>query len=401
MGYYFDIKITISREPVRADTLTTPAIAEAVVQQIRRRRSLSRIDLARELEIAPSTVGIHVDRLVGEGYLTEGRRVRAGSGRPPTAIELNAEAGQFIGVDLDAREIYAVSVDFAQVVSRQHVQPLRASAKASDVVGRIADVVEQVRDPAKSLLGIGLALPGTVDAERGIGLHYEFIRGWRNVDVASELRNRFDTQVLAENNIRAMALAEQWFGQGSPFQSFVCIGIRSGIGCGIVVDGELFRGANGFAGEIGGWPIDSSSRERRTLEQVASLRAIQETLKQSILAGRRTSLKLSRRILQVPELLAAVTSGDHLACTAVRQAAETLGTVIAQMSIALNPEGILICGPLAVLEGNFLSTIRSMVEASLPKDHSRLPTILGSQLGESTGALGAAALAAHAWKVAD
>lgn len=374
-----------------------PSIADSVVRQLRLRHGVSRVELARQLAVAPSTVGIHVDRLVDDGFLREGRLLRTGSGRPPTVVELNPEAGQFIGIDLDAREIYAVSVDFAQRKIQQRIEPIRPTDRADDVVSRIATAIESVRDDSRELLGVGLAIPGTVDAESRIGLHYEFIEGWTNVEIGSRIGAAFDVPILIENNIRAMALAERWFGSGVDCENFLCVGVRSGIGSGIVLNGELYRGVNGLAGEIGNWPVASNGSGTVTLEQIASLRVIQQTLTRVIHAGHPTGLKLVNRTVPVEQILAQAAAGNPLVQDTLKTAANAIGQVLAQLSLTLNPSRLIICGPLADLETAFVSPLRESMTAVMPAFHSRIPEVICSNLGQLTGALGAAALATQAW----
>ena len=105
----------------------------ALIREVRRRDASSRVQLARSLHLAPSTVGLYVDRLIGEGYLREGPKLLGGSGRPATIVELNPQAGEFIGVDFDARLIAATSVDFSQQVRQQTQRAVRASDTAPEV----------------------------------------------------------------------------------------------------------------------------------------------------------------------------------------------------------------------------------------------------------------------------
>src|SRR5581483_3528010 len=112
---------------------------------------------------------------------------------------------------------------------------------------------------------------------------------------SAELSPAFHVPIHLENNIRAMALAEQWFGEARGVEQFVCIGVRSGIGAGVVVNGRLHRGSNYPAGEIGGWPreIDTNGHDHvTTLEQVASVRSILTRLTDAMKSGAKTSMAL-------------------------------------------------------------------------------------------------------------
>jgi predicted NBD/HSP70 family sugar kinase len=236
-----------------------------------------------------------------------------------------------------------------------------------------------------------------------VAVDYEFIRGWREIPLADQLSRKFGVPVYLENNIRAMALAERWFGRARHVQNFVCLGVRSGIGAGVVIDGKLHRGLGNMAGEIGGWPCPSIGHEIKalpsgTLEHKGSVRAILQQLTEEIRGGTRTSLKVNgTRTVTIEEVLRAARRSDPLVIKILHQTAQYLGRTICQINLLLNPELIIIAGPLAELEDGFLKPIHDVVERLTPKLHGRVPRIEASQIGEFGGALGAAALALHHW----
>src|SRR5580658_8011057 len=246
-----------------------------LLRRVRAQEGLSRIELARSLNLAPSTVGIYVDHLIQEGFLSEGKRVGTEFGRPPTALGLNAQGGRFIGVDFEARNIMATAVDFSQKPLKQFHDTIAESDSVENILKKIEHAIREVtsNDPRR-VLGIGVGVPGSIDPVHGIARQYKHIRGWNNIPLVERLTGRFSVPVFLENNIRSMALAELWFGQGRGLEDFICLGMRSGIGAGIIVDGHVYHGSNNLAGEIGDWPCDGAS----TLEEIASLRGIQAAL---------------------------------------------------------------------------------------------------------------------------
>jgi len=374
-------------------------IVSSVMQKLRLLKSISRVELARQLSVAPSTVGIHVDRLVELGFLRQGHRQESGSGRPATLIELNPEAGQFIGIDLDSREVHGVSVDFAQRVLRDRTVSVRSNESASNVLELIESVIEDVRDQSRELLGIGIGVPGTVDIRKGMALHYQFIRGWRNIPLVKRLEERYLTPVHIENNIRAMAMAERWFGQGKEVENYICLGVRSGIGSGLILNGELYRGLHHLAGEIGCWPCSLSDDGKvMPLEQVASLTAILQKMTEGVRAGESTTLSLFRGRVTVEKMVEAVSQEDKFCCDVLGRAGELIGQVIAQMTLMLDPQKIIIAGPITKAGDAFLSPLRHSLNKFLPAMHAKEPEVSYSELGELVGALGAAALAVHAWE---
>ncbi|MBI1346784.1 ROK family protein [bacterium] len=376
--------------------MATLDIDTTVVRHLQLSRQASRVDLARRLSVSPSTMGLHVDRLLDRGYLCETPSAVTLAGRPPKVLGLNPDAGEFLGLDLDAREIYGVSLDFAQRPLKECTVPIAARDDARQILFRMEQVLNHLHDRQRPLLGIGIAAPGAVDIQQGLGLHYQFIRGWKQLPLVAHFQEQFEMPVCLENNVRAMALAERWFGQANEIDHALCLGIRSGIGSGVLMHGELYSGSTGLAGEIGGWPI--RRRSATTLEDFASLRAILNRLTTAVRRGKPTSLTMTRNRVTSAALFQAITERDALTWKVLREAAREVGRAVAQMILLLNPQRVILCGALAPVEAAFVEPLRQAVRDHLPLIHAQLPDIVASTLGDRVGALGAAALAARHWQ---
>jgi N-acetylglucosamine repressor len=391
---------------VKTKQKAVAALESLLIQHLQLGDGVSRIELAREMDLAPSTIGLYVDRLIDDGYLLEGQKSPRSAGRPPTLLELNPEAGQFVGVDFEARQLTATAVDFSQQTLERRQETIRSSDNVDGVLEKIKRAISSVAGRRRGLLGIGVAVPGSVDTKRGLAVHYEFIRGWRDVPLVDQLAQAFDVPIYLENNIRAMALAERWFGQARDVDNFVCMGIRSGIGAGVVINGQLHRGRNNLAGEIGAWSCPTEDGKlaspTATLEQQASVRAILRQVTDAVLAGDKTSLvlKSNRATVTLEEMLEAARDGDLVVRQVLERTGRVLGRTISQINLLFNPEQVIIAGPLAALGNVFLARIQEVVEDLTPALHAQTPRIVASQLGEFGGALGAAAMAVHQWKPA-
>jgi glucokinase len=305
-------------------------------------------------------------------------------------LELNSAGGRFVGVDFEARNLMATAVDFSERPLRQIHKAIRAADSAGQILDRIEQAIAEVmdRDP-RSVLGIGVGVPGTIDPHSGVALQYEFIKGWRDIPLGSRLAKKFGVPVFLENNIRCMALAELWFGGGRGLQDFVCIGVRSGIAAGVIVNGHLLRGSRNRAGEIGHWRCPATGNAR--LEHVASLSAMIETAQRAIARGRKTSLATVKGELAIEDIVSAVQAGDAFALSLIEAAGRVHGWVVSELSALFDPQKIIFAGPLADLGEAFLAPVRkSVTEPDVE--------IAVSMLGRYNGALGAAALALHQWK---
>jgi len=370
------------------------AVEAELLRKLRDQGPVPRIDLARQMKLAPSTVGIYVRRLIADGYLSEGKQQVRDLGRPAVMLALNPAGGSFIGVDIEARNVYAVCVDFAQQTLKQVHRELRASeATVATVLRRVEEAVDQVRVSDRPLLGLGIGVPGSVDPERGMAVHYEHIAGWKDVQIGERMTAKFGVPVRVENNIRSLAMAERWFGLGRGVENFLCVGIRSGIGVGIVVDGNLVHGATNSAGEAGQWPTNShppvgSAPVRDTLESHVALSGLLQ----------RFAAAAGKAEPTFADFAEGVRRGDAVAMKLLGDATDRLGLFLAQVQLLLNPERIILAGRLPELGAVVLQPLRRTVTAAVPGFVARKPELIVTELGEYGGAIGAAALAVHEWQ---
>ncbi len=370
-----------------------------LLRRVRAQDGLSRIELARSLNLAPSTVGIYVDHLIEEGFLSEGKRVGRDFGRPPTALGLNAQGGRFIGVDFEARNIMAIAVDFSQKPLKRFHDTIDQGDTVEHILEKIERAIHEVEEgDDRRLLSIGVGVPGVIDPVRGIARQYKHIRGWSNIPLAERLSARFSVPVFLENTIRSMALAELWFGQGRGLKNFICLGMRSGIGAGVMIDGQVYHGSHNLAGEIGDWPcalghLDGDGPGLPTLEEIASLHGMQSFLAASGTNAMHAELAAN---FSLTRLLQAAHEKDELILALLNRVAATLGLVSSQLNRAFNPSKIILAGVFPAFGSAFLG----LVEENFQKFSrgQELPALVVSDIGEFSGALGAAALAVHEWK---
>jgi N-acetylglucosamine repressor len=385
-------------------------IESEILKQVRAQPGISRISVARKLQIAPSTVGNYIGRLIAEGFLVESEKADYESGRPPTAIRLNPEGGQFIGVDFEARNVMAMAVDFSDRPLKHAHREIGKSDSAAEVIEKIEQaIIEVLPDKEAKLLAIGVGVPGLVDPHKGIALHYKYINQWKNVPLATPLAKRFGVPVYLENNVRSMALAELWFGQGRGLKDWLCIGIRSGIGVGIVAGGQLQHGADYRAGEIGRWLcpglpraaakfFDSPASSPMELQEIASARAIVAALERARQAKEKSLLSGHEGPLAFADVVRASSQRDHLTVQVVQVAADALGWAVGQLALALNPSQVILAGPLTLLGETLLDPLRQRAEEMMRVAGGSVPAIVNSTMGEYSGAVGAAALAVDAWQ---
>lgn len=380
---------------MRRNSTQTSSLGADILKLVRSHEGISRVELARELGLAPSTAGIYVERLIVEGFLNERESEAHDAGRPPRLLQPNPDGGELIGVDFEARNVMAVAVDFSARPLRNAHRAIEPSDTAIQVLRKLEEVIQEVLPKSTSqLLAIGVGVPGIVDAARGVAVHYKYIAKWQNIPLAAQLTARFGVPVFLENNARSMALAELWFGQGRGQKHFLCLGIRSGIGVGIVLNGRLQSGSRGGAGELGRWRYPAP--EGPELQEIASARAIKEILQKQVSAGRKSVLRGSA--ITFADVVVAAQQRDPLTLQIIGQAAAALGQMLGQVALLLDPAKVILAGPLSQLGDTFLDPVRAAAAKTMLASVLGAPEITHSTMGEFSGALGAAALALHEWK---
>lgn len=383
------------------------AVEDALIRCVRSRGRVARGELAEELGLVASTIGVYVERLVREGFLVESAAADRGLGRPPVLLELNPDRGRFIGVDVDARQVMGVSTDFSQNPLQRIERPVSPDSAQDEILDAIhAVIADLVGDSSADVLGIGLGLPGEVDPERGIANRCRDFYDWSEVPVVDLVQNRWQAPASIENNLRSMALAEFWFGQGRGVPRLACLGVRTGVGVGLVFDGKLFRGATNNAGEIGNWvcptvmvnpelggPPDITPSPK-TVGSMSSVDAILDAVNRHIRAGAASQLAASNGSLSLPDFLQAVRESDQLACDLLRKAAVQHAWIAHNLALSIDPDVILIAGPLVELP-DYLTTLQ---QTCFEIDGDQLRRrVKASSLGAYSGAIGAAAIAVHNW----
>jgi len=400
---------------MRRSSSLTSHLESDIIKRVRSEDGISRVELARSLNLAPSTAGTYVDRLIKLGFLVEQEKAARESGRPPVLLRLNPEGGVFIGVEFEARNIRAVAVDFADRPQRNSYRPVDEGENAAAVMRKIEEAVEEVMPAQKGLLlALGVGVPGIIDPVRGIGISYRYIDQWRNVAVRERLGKRFGVPIFMEHSIRTMALAESWFGQGRGLRNFICFGVRSGIGVGMVLDGRLYRGEHFNAGMAGRWRCSirpdtaewfgASARDASSVElqEVASARAIPRAVQAAIAAGESSVLKLKRKRGPIPlaDIIEAARQRDSLTLRVLEQTAVAIGQAVGRLALLADPARIIMVGPLTQLGEIFLQPLRTEALRAVGETGLAPVEIVNSTMGDFCGALGAAALALEEWKPA-
>lgn len=363
----------------------------AAILQVRGGRARSRTTLAKALNLSPSTVGMYVDRLIAEKFLSESGVRQGPMGRPRRLLKTVAEAGWFAGVEFHAQRVQAVGVDFSGRKTAAVVRALPAEVTADLVIKTILICVAKLAGAMQGpLLAVGLGAPGLVDPQAGIGLHYAFIPDWSQVPVSSLISTQLGVPVILQNNLRAIALAERWFGMGYDLNDYVILGPRSGFGIAMMQHGKLVEGAHHAAGEVGRWPWPlGGGGENQELHHVLSAPATWRRLAR-VSAGTKLPEDLRAALAEFAE---ADSAEWHAVCA-------DFARVIGCLQLLTDTEVFILHGPLTALGERFCESIIQGVRSLAPALAAAPLKLVPSTLGDDAGALGAASLAMEAWSPA-
>jgi N-acetylglucosamine repressor len=320
-----------------------------ILNMIFREGSCSRYYLARKLNINASTIGNYVDDFLERGLLIEDHVGPTRRGRSPVPMWLNPDYGYFLGLDFEALRVRTVLTDFAGEIVAQQEIGLKAGVSREVVLKIVVDAAKQMAAKAgnKRLFALGIAAPGQVDYRQGRIVRYNLLPDFQDVPLLDLFRPHFECPVFIEENIRALTLAELLRGAGKGHRHFLCVAARSGMGMGIVIDGQIYTGSNGLAGKVG-WTVLEEDDCPQTMTDLVSAKGIIRQAIQLLKTGRKTSLYRSLLEkgddLALEDLVAAADAGDRQILDLLERVGKNLGLVAANLANLFAPEKIILAG---------------------------------------------------------
>ncbi len=311
-----------------------------------------------------------------------------------------------LAVDLGGTKIIVaiVSADGKIVAEQRH--PTGAGEGVRPVIDRLLAAIDRLLAAEKmevsQLDGISVAAAGAIDSDRGIINLSPNLPGWRDIPLKDIIMDRYGTKVFLVNDASAAALGEQRCGVERGVDNLILITVGTGIGGGIIINGELYTGPSGSAGEIGHMTIDVNGLKcacgnTGCLETLASGTAIAREAKGRMGSGEKSSLvgmvKGKIEDITAEKVGAAARSGDALSQDVIHKAATYLGVGMVNVVNIFNPEMIVVGGGVAKLGELLLEPARKVVTARAFPISARAVRIVVSGLGDEAGVLGAAAFA--------
>lgn len=348
----------------RAETFpaNTPAVSQ-IFTTVLSHGPLTRLEVARRAGLSPAAVTKAVRPLIEAGYLVEDvdEPARPALGRPANPVRVDGERALFIGVKVTGDEIIGVLTDLCCRVRVARHAPL-PDREPKGVLASVAELVHELLAEAGELgvpvLGLGIAVSGDVDRGAGVVRYSPFLE-WREVPLAELAAATTGLPVTVDNDVRALTVAEQWFGAGVGLSDFAVVTVGAGIGCGLVVHGRVVAGAQGVAGEIGHVTVDPAGPpchcgNRGCVEAIAGDAAILRRIRET------TGLEVA----DTAEAVALAHQGNAGAREAYARAGEAIGRGIATVANLLGPERVIISGEGLAAHDLFAGQIRDAFTAA-------------------------------------
>lgn len=352
--------------PSTSRTETFPAHTPAASQiftTVLSHGPLTRLEVARRAGLSAAAVTKAVRPLLADGYLVEAadEEARPALGRPASLVRVDGGRALFIGVKVTGSELIGVLTDLCCRIRLARRVPLtdRATKAALASTAELAhELLAEAEDFGAPVLGLGVAVSGDVDRAEGTVRYSPFL-DWRDVPLAELAATTSGLPVTVENDVRALTVAEQWFGAGAGLSDFAVVTVGAGIGCGLVVHGRVVAGAHGVAGEIGHVTVDPAGPpchcgNRGCVEAIAGEAAIVSRIREATgipVADATEAVRLAHQgVAGVREVYA--------------RAGEAIGRGIATVANLLGPERVIISGEGLAAYDLFAEQIRDAFTAA-------------------------------------
>ncbi|MCQ4210753.1 ROK family transcriptional regulator [Streptomyces longispororuber] len=357
----------------RAQVLSSPA-AHSVFTTVLTRGPVARPEIARITGLSSAAVTKAVRPLLDAGYLEElpeQERAVEGAGRPAHPVAVRADREFFVGVKVTAHELIGVVTDLrAQVraARRMPVSGNEVDAVVADIAALVAELLPDFQGRTQSL---GVSVSGDVDRAGGVVRYSPFL-GWREVPLAELLGAATGLTTTVENDVKALTVAEQWFGEGVGADSFALVTVGAGIGCGLVVGGQVVAGGFGVAGEIGHIPVAAGSGPdchcggRGCVEAIAS--------EQAIVARARAAA--GDDALDLTGAMDRAHSGDTEVRAVFAEAGQAIGLGLAAVVNVVGPERVVVSGEGLAAYDLFEEQIRAAFATQVFGAAARCPLVV-------------------------
>lgn len=365
-----------------------------ILNTVKTHGMIDRAEISRVIGLSPATVTAITQELIESNLIVEREPGDSRGGRRPILLAINPRGGYVVGIKVMEDHLVGALVDLESTVLMRGTIPLIDSSPKV-LVQAVSDLVNQVIktfgiDLGK-LIGVGVGLPGIIDAQKGVLRQTPFF-DWQNLPIREMLSEKLNISVYIDNDVNTLTLAEKLFGAGRGLQQFLVITLGRGIGLGIVINGQLYRGTGGGAGEFGHIIVSSDGPlcecgKTGCLEAHIGERGLLQSAHQAKGAA------ALNQVTSMDDLLHLAANGDNQAVQILENAGKLLGKSIANLVNVLNPECIIISGEGIRYGDVFFKPMQQVIQSYTSKSMYQDITLRIDPLGDDAWARGAASLA--------
>ncbi len=373
---------------------------------IKQKGPISRSELAKQTRISKVAISDIVNRLNDDGFILEigkGNSTNRG-GKRPTLLKLNPENGYVIGIEIQRRHAVVVLANIQSEIKEMRRIFYQPGTPYMEIISRLFEEIDRLlTDPyASKLISIGIGIPGFVDYQKGSLIFADSMVGWEGLPFSSIFSERYNVPTLVENDVNNITLGESLKGAGRGYPNLVCIYIGEGLGAGLIVDGQLVRGATGSAGEIGYLEISNFCLRREKIKSLYHnhtyfgeilseknlLATLHETLAiKEIYDNEEDEKKALIRLVKRSD------RGDRDVSAILREYAYLLSIICSVFIKTINPNLILLSGKVLENSDYLIDQVRKQNHQSLKDISLQGVTLQVGSLGENAGIQGAIDLA--------
>jgi glucokinase-like ROK family protein len=361
---------------------------------------ISRVELARRMGLSRAAVTAIVNDLLATGILREAESLNLRSGRPPIVLEIYPARGYVVGIDFGATHLGLLLADLAAHILEETEVALDIQQGPKTSLAEADRLVREMLTKAglslKDVLAIGVGVPGPIVTEAGMVLAPPIMPGWDRYPIRDSLEKLWGCPVLLNNDAELGALGEWAAGAGRGERNLAYIKVGTGIGAGLLLDGQIYRGVTGSAGEIGHLTIDENGPvcacgNQGCLEAIAGGRAIAQQAQEAVRKGQRTQLSSLPSVdgITARDVAAAARRGDLLAQQILGRAGSYIGIAIAGLVNLFNPGMVIIGGGVAQTGDILLEPMRQAVQRRSLPAATRAVRITTAMLGRRSSSMGA------------
>ena len=379
----------------------------SILEVIRKNGPISRTDISKITELNIVTVSNYVNHYIKKNLVIEGELDESTGGRKPVLVELNPKAGYIVGVGLNMMSVVGVLVDLEiNVIAeiKRERSPENSETVIENMVDMAAEIIEKAGIDREKIAGVGVGVPGIID-ERGRTIRWPQSLGEKDLSVCLSIKDTFEKRLniptFVENDANAAVLGEKWLGLDRDVRHMLYM--FSGVGCGILMNGEIYRGASGAAGELG---INSNKSSKEYAEEIAAqlgrwgmdlgmVSGAQEAVRKGEQTLLRDYVDGNADQLNFKHIVRGAKEKDAVALRLIELAGQDLGKKIAFLVNLLNPEIVVIGGGIEDCGAPLLDSIKQSVKDWAVEEASNQVKVIPSAFGENAVALGVVGIVAR------